>query len=497
MKSISLRVRTTIYVISVVIPLILTSLIVFLNARILLQDATGMFSNNLFFSRINKLSQDLHIELSKVLISQRSQDTLQYFRISAELEGLKQELFLRNQIPANANLLINMDAVLERYLDLSQDALNSKRGRFVEEFTGIYIETERYLEMLELLIEKLNATEYETNILRYLGFTTWYNDVQIIGILLVADVSLLSLVLIWLLSYRLSRPITNLASATKKIAQGNFTLEDIPIEGSREVQALAENYNTMKHSIVQYIHQIEANASIERELMEKNIQNLRMGNLLKIAELIALQAQINPHFLFNTLNSGMNLALVEGADKTADYLERLAEVYRFTLKNLDKDVTLKEELEGLEHFIYIMKIRFPDRIRYEFDIADEMLDVRIPSMLLQPLIENAIAHGLKDRESGGLVSITGYIKEQYAILDVRDNGVGISKQLIEEVLQADIFEEHLDRINEETKTGGVGLSNVIQRVKLFYGRDDLVSIEGNSGTLVRIAIPLMEVKHHD
>ncbi len=211
-------------------------------------------------------------------------------------------------------------------------------------------------------------------------------------------------------------------------------------------------------------------ARIEHRLQEQD-------KLLMAARVEALASQINPHFLFNTLTSISSL--IRSKPETARMLiVKLSGLLRRLLRSQEHFVTLREELEAIDEYLDIESIRFGPKLRIEKSIDPETLDVVVPSMLLQPLIENSIKHGLSPKIGEGRITIRSSRKNGHAIIDIIDNGVGVSA-------------DHGDRV----KSGGIGLRNVNERLRVIYGanyRLQLDSVPGE-GTCARIVIPEMSV----
>ncbi len=207
-------------------------------------------------------------------------------------------------------------------------------------------------------------------------------------------------------------------------------------------------------------------ARIEHRLQEQE-------KLLMSARVEALASQINPHFLFNTLTSISSL--IRSQPETARLLiVRLSGLLRRLLRSQDHFVTLREELAAVDEYLDIECIRFGPQLRVEKSIDPDSLDVIVPSMLLQPLVENSIKHGLSSKIGEGRITIRSTRQDGHAIIDIIDNGVGVSS-------------DHMDRVNE----GGIGLRNVNERLRVIYGANyqlQLDSVPGE-GTCARVVIP--------
>ena len=213
-----------------------------------------------------------------------------------------------------------------------------------------------------------------------------------------------------------------------------------------------------------------------------------MENHLKDAQLKYLQAQINPHFLFNTLNAGAQLAMMEGADRTYEYVQNVADFFRYNIKKDHDSVTLKEELELVDNYVYILNVRFSGEIHYEKDIDSSLENLEVPSMILQPIVENSVNYGIRGISWKGRIWLSVYREGDCAYITIRDNGIGIDKEKIDKIMQVNLKESDIS-----SGSNGIGLYNVISRLKLFYDRDDVFEISSqgkNGGTLVMIRIPL-------
>jgi ligand-binding sensor protein/anti-sigma regulatory factor (Ser/Thr protein kinase) len=221
------------------------------------------------------------------------------------------------------------------------------------------------------------------------------------------------------------------------------------------------------------------------KLMEEQKARIELEKELKISELKALQSQINPHFLFNVLNSIGRLALIEEAQRTEEMVYSLAELLRHVLKNTNDKVTIREDIKYIEKYLKIQSMRFGNRVNYKICIEEEIEDIKIPVMILQPFIENAISHGLEPSRKNGKISIEGYSLENDIIIKIVDNGVGISKNKL-----ALILEEN-DGDSNIRKTMGIGIHNTNRRLINYFGKGYKINIKSkeNMGTTVKIKLP--------
>ena len=209
-----------------------------------------------------------------------------------------------------------------------------------------------------------------------------------------------------------------------------------------------------------------------------------METHLKDAQLKYLQSQINPHFLFNTLNAGAQLAMMEGADRTVEYIRNMADFFRYNVKKNSETVKLSEEIELVDSYMYILNVRFAGEIIFEKDIDESLLDVTVPSMIIQPLVENSIKYGIKDVEPGeGKITLSVYREDDNCCIRVSDNGVGTDEDIIEKIMSNE---------KKPSETRGVGITNVMERLDLYYNHKDVFEIKSkkNEGTQVTIKIPM-------
>lgn len=223
----------------------------------------------------------------------------------------------------------------------------------------------------------------------------------------------------------------------------------------------------------------------------------------KQAEYLALQNQINPHFLYNTLEGIRSEALVAGMDSIAGMTEALATFFRYTISNLDSLVTLEDELANLENYYYIQQFRFGDKlelsIEYKHDEDTdeaEILQYRLPKLTLQPIVENSIYHGIERKIGKGHLKIRIYVNKERLNIRISDDGLGIGEEKLNE-LNSKLKSLSLDDVNpRQEKKGGIAILNVNNRIKLLFGEEYGIYVYSqiNSGTDVEITLPAFSQK---
>ena len=266
-------------------------------------------------------------------------------------------------------------------------------------------------------------------------------------------------------------PLKKLAGSANEVAKGNFDIELLSVESQDEVGVVTGAFNSMVVSIGRYIERIRESMEAERALKERE---LLMEGHLKDARLKYLQAQINPHFLFNTLNAGAQLAMMEGADRTYEYVQKVAQFYRYNMKKSEETVTIAEEIEMVDSYIYILNVRFAGDIHYEKYIDRSLLSVEMPGMILQPIVENCVNHGIREMGDAGIISLSLFGKGDKVCISVKDNGVGMSPDTIQKVMSGTYRED-----NMAAGSNGIGMDNVISRMRLFTGSEDVMVIRSD------------------
>jgi len=291
-------------------------------------------------------------------------------------------------------------------------------------------------------------------------------------------------------SYKLTGPISRLAEAARAVGRGEYGHELPATESADEIGTMTAAFASMRESVRRAFEELKSKAEVEKRLMEERMRVLELDHRLKDAELLALQTQINPHFLFNTLSAGMQLALAEGADRTSDFLENLAAFIRYVLKPPSRSVLVADEIECVERYIWLLRLRFGERYRFVLSVDEDALSVETPALLLQPLVENAVGHGLRDREEGGEVRISARLEGDLALLCVEDTGEGMSAEEIARAMREASGDEGAVP-GTPPSDGGIGLRNVIRRVSLATGGRGRVEIESapGAGASVRIYLP--------
>ncbi|MEN3185891.1 MAG: PocR ligand-binding domain-containing protein [Atribacterota bacterium] len=280
-------------------------------------------------------------------------------------------------------------------------------------------------------------------------------------------------------------------------------LDKVPILDLPKVKAIARLLHAIADKVVnlvvQSIREKERNARNVQKidemkamlLLEKRIKNAEIR--LKETELKALEAQINPHFLYNALDSIQWLATLHGAKDIQKVVYALGKLLRYSLDRKGGIVTLREELEHVENYLLIQKIRYGDKISYVINVQPTILSFPFPKFVLQPLVENAIEHGIEPKGVSGTITISGWLEEESkAVLEISDNGIGMSDALQRSLMiKKECEEEELISRDHTTQRRRIGLVNIQKRMAYYYGSKYQFAIESikNVGTTIRLCIP--------
>ena len=382
----------------------------------------------------------------------------------------------------------NIRNMSEEYLTVTANAIEAKRGRNVEKYNQLYEESEKIFEYINTYIYSLNNLQFQSNTTHYEKLLSALQYSETVSMVIFILVGVVNILLIVLLTSSITEPLKNLVKSANEVAGGNLELELIAKDNGDEVSALTTAFNQMVKSLKLYIARLRESMEKENELREREIL---MESHLTDAKLKYLQAQISPHFLFNTLNAGAQLAMMEGAERTYTYIQNVADFYRYNIKKDNDIVTLGDEIRLVDSYIYILNVRFSGDIHYYKDIDEQLLGIQVPMMILQPIVENCVNHGLRNISWEKEIRLT-VTKEGNAIcISICDNGIGITGEKVKEIL-----EDRMVSTDVEPDSNGIGLNNVIHRLRLFYHIDNVMEITSNGenmGTEIALFIPV-EVK---
>ncbi len=263
--------------------------------------------------------------------------------------------------------------------------------------------------------------------------------------ILVSSLSLFVCIIVaFFISRNISKPVKALVNSMEKVEKGDLEVQ-VGYESWDEIAVLGKRFNMMVKKI--------------KELLDKVVEGQER---LRLAEIEALQAQINPHFLYNTLNAIKTLAKLKQNDQICTVITQLGKLLRNNIECSAEFGTVAENVQLIQSYIYIQNVRY-NKFQVEISIDDQILDCRIPKLILQPIVENSIVHGLEGKDGPGKLMIRGWKEEPYLIFEIADNGIGVERGLVESINMEDAENSRNKRF------GSIGISNVQMRIKLYYG----------------------------
>lgn len=299
-----------------------------------------------------------------------------------------------------------------------------------------------------------------------------FNHVTIISFYICLITFIFSLFVAYSFSKRITKPINMLITTMKKVGEGNFS-STVTHSENTDLQVLSSSFNTMVDKVNNLMIKI-----IKKESESAN------------ARFIALQAQINPHFLYNTLETIRSIALRNNIESIADISKSMATIFRYSIDDKSDSVILKEELEHVKNYIRIQKYRYGDKFDVSYDIDENLLDCEIIKLVLQPLVENAIYHGIELKKKRCKINITCKETQTGIIIIINDDGLGMRAEVVkflnDKISNYEMVPEKKKRVDF-----GIGIINVNARIKLYYGNEYGLYIESilNEGTSVVVKIP--------
>ena len=268
-------------------------------------------------------------------------------------------------------------------------------------------------------------------------------------------------------------PIQKLRDSMKRVQKGDFSAAEIEVYSDNEIGSLTRSFNVMTHKI--------------QDLMAQNIQEQEQKRKI---ELKALQSQINPHFLYNTLDSIIWMAEGKKNEEVVLMTASLARLLRQSISIENELVTIGQEIEYVRSYLTIQKMRYKDKLEFEINVDPRITHAQIIRLVLQPIVENAIYHGLKYKESKGMLKVHGYELGERIIIDITDDGVGMDEETLKH-----IYDKH--KVNYHSN--GVGVYNVQQRMVLYYGKEYgiIYHSEKGKGTTATVVIPKRQEDVHE
>lgn len=360
--------------------------------------------------------------------------------------------------------LDSLEKAVQRMIDNS-----NKAGRYDENKAIWENDIQGLCSMIQDYINKY--IYYETHNMEQLQHDLEYHTKQILYAFLALLALILTIGILFsaMLTNSVTKPINSLKMTAECFGRGDWDAR-AKTGSLEEINVLARTFNQMSEEIAGLIERIRTE--------QKN---------LHIAEMKLLQAQINPHFLYNTLDSIVWMAEDGDNRKVVEMTSDLSDFFRTVLSGGRDFITIEEEKRHIESYLKIQKIRYEDILDYQISIDDRILHKQVLKMILQPVVENALYHGIKNKRGGGRITIRGYEDRSGLVFEVEDNGRGMDTETLS-CLRDKV--NRCDNALEVSEKGGFGMSNVAQRIRMYYGSAAAITIESEEqvGTCVKIYI---------
>ncbi|GGN98397.1 sensor histidine kinase [Saccharibacillus kuerlensis] len=380
---------------------------------------------------------------------------------------------LRNE--ENDFALTSYMNLIDSLLEATDRSIMFESEMELEDSKRAFAEATRMSSYLSEMTLKLIDIELNTYEQFYRSIIEQSEELKKLGIWILLAITFGLLLFTYWFSLGITRPVQQLTKAAQELAKGKFERQ-IVVHSADEISFLATTFEHMRVNINNLILEMREKARLQSELQRSQL-------LLQESQLRSLQSQINPHFLFNILDTLSKKAFLEGAEETSDLLVSVAGMLRYNLKRLDRAVTLYDEVRVMRQYMEIQSARFTDRLRLVTNIEESALSVQVPGLTLQPIVENAVTHAIEPSESGGTITVTIADVGDRVTVEIADEGPGMS----EEKMRA-ILEEH--DMEPEGHSTGIGFGNVVRRLRLFYGMTDIIEIrsgeEGGLSVLLKL-----------
>lgn len=449
----------------------ITAVSIFVSSNELTNTYHDSFQRFLLLNKISQNASDLY-STTKTFVNEPSSDnSAAYFKTKSKLEENVQQL---------TDSFYYIDTIeMKNYINLIETFIHE-----TDLTVGFVLrdDTEQYMNHLE---EAANASDYiaestlEIIKLELTAYQSFYEDLQMrnnsfllfITFLFMTTIILAVFFALWF-SKGITHPLGKLSAAAEEVSKGELRGEPVTIRTNDELRLLGDTFNQMRSNIYELFEEVQDQSELDR--------------LVKEMELKHLQNQVNPHFLFNTLNTISKMAYLEEAKSTSGLIDSAAALLRHSLGELDRSVPLQDEVKVVQDYFHIQQVRFSERVTFQLDVDKASLDIKVPQLTLQPLVENAFIHGIEGKEEGGTISLVIYRKSTDVVVEIRDDGVGMEQEKIDEIISLTKQKEHVGH------STGIGLTNVIRRLQLFFRKEHIIEMESvpGQGTMIRLLLPI-------
>ena len=466
------------------VSLFLVNLYIFRNMRQVVSSVDKAYEGNRKLTEMREWLDTIHSEMREYL-NMKDESVLNQYYINEEkykgfLEKFKHEGEM-TEVELRENAVYNISV---GYIQSVSKAVLAKKNGEIVEYQSYQQQAEKQYEYLTTAMLSLNNLMFHNNSGTNSKMSRLMRTSERLSGIILFLTGGVDICILLLLIRRLTKPLQTLVDTAKEVGEGNLDVQLVETHDYNEIGIVNSSFNQMVISLKDYMEKVRVSVEAESALREKSI---RMEASVKDAQLKYLQAQINPHFLFNTLNAGAQLAMMEDADQTYRYIHKVADFFRYKVKSDEGISTIQEELQIVDDYIYILNVRYAGEIHYNKNIDEHYLSISVPSMILQPIVENCIKHGLHDVEWEKKIDVSVTGEDDRIVISISDNGIGIPQDIIDKIMNGTLKDE--EYIN---KKDGVGLDNVITRLRTFYDRENVIEITSvgpDMGAEIALYIP--------
>ncbi|MCQ6267295.1 sensor histidine kinase [Fictibacillus sp. WQ 8-8] len=465
----TIRSKLLLYFFVFVILFNVVSISIFFSSRSFLLEYDSRFKQFLLLNEISQTSDQLYDKANQYVVERNKKVITEFHKLRYKLNektGLlqkDQKGFDNIQLQTYVHMVQTLIQECELSIgfaiqdDIDQYSLHLKEAR----------NTSSYLQDTTLSLIDLELTDYQSF---YADLEKRNESFKWFTLFLFNTTVLLAIFFALWFSRGINKPVQILSKAASEVSAGKLDGKPVLIQSNDELKLLGETFNLMRKNIRQYISEIEEKSELD--------------SLLKELELKHLQNQVNPHFLFNTLNTISRMAFFEQAEETSKLIHSVSTLLRYSLNDINQSVLLREEAKVVIEYFHIQQTRFSDRIAFHTKIDEDCTNILVPRLILQPIVENAFIHGVESMEDGGEIFLAIYTEGETIIAEVKDNGAG---------MPADALWKQTGSAHVGHSTG-IGLENVMRRMALFYQSENLVKIHSTpgKGTSVKLIFPQKE-----
>lgn len=453
-----------------------------------------------YIAKVSQISriQDENEKLLGDLILQVSEEKKQELRTNIETtEVLLGEIKKQtNYVEVGLRVRV-MEYLLKRFQNQTQEMIwlkefeheNEETLDYESSYYQVYLKNRDIISRMNSYIHEILVTSIDENkesVAKSKKDTMRMRQVLVVTVVVIL---FLAMYFYYFIAAYITSLVKKILHMTKQVSHGKRVQTLETTEAPKEIHELIESFNILLTTMDTLSQEADQKAKLELQLAEDELEKTKMRELLKEAQLQGLQMQIQPHFLFNTLNVISMMAMLENSSRVYDLIVALSKFLRHSLKKESSIVPLLEEVDMVKQYLYIIKARMGEQLDYQIHMEVENEQIDLPLFTLQPLVENAFKHGLEDKMEKGLLRIDAKMRGEVLLLRVFDNGKGMTREVCSRLRE--LIQEKEIRLDQEAH---IGVKNVVSRLNMIYGervRYEIRSKEGQ-GTIFAIYINVKE-----